>query len=646
MPEKRRYIRMSTVFPVEFTLPSPDGLRSRAILLQGFTRDVGEGGMCIELKSFGQETERRLTTPKLSLDLTINPTFSVHPIHASAQVVWVKKQELPYPPRYLLGVQYTNIESSSQKRLINHARRLLWLPRLTMVVGLLLLMMLAFYYARERQLVTQNSDLVRQLRESADRKSDVAEDLIDLKTRKSVLESDLLATKAELKKIEIDNLSLATQANQMSEAFMKQKEEYDLRMTAQKLKEEELSAALAKLNEGQERLSTYYQILNKSGLAGEGAAFSQMSGWLKSHQNLRTGLVASYEGDRDLEDVAYVYDQSLAAQALLLFNETQSARLILTFFKERAQNDSGAFYNAYDTIGGAPQENMIHVGPNVWLGIAALQYQKRTGDEQFLPMAERIGKWLIRLQDEEGGLRGGPDVKWHSTEHNLDAYAYFMMLWHVTQDEAYQAAGKRCLSWIQTYAYSSKENRMNRGKGDATIATDTFAWAISALGPATLKEIHFDADGIMEFAEKNCAVKVDFKREGGRVVKVRGFDFAKAQNLGRGGVISTEWTSQMIVGYQVLAKYYGSLPEGVEKAALYKQKAEFYLNELQKMVITSSSRTGQGRGCLPYASSANVDTGHGWRTPRGSSTGSVSPTAYGLFAWKGYNPFELDGGDR
>ena len=136
-------------------------------------------------------------------------------------------------------------------------------------------------------------------------------------------------------------------------------------------------------------------------------------------------------------------------------------------------------------------------------------------------------------------------------------------------------------------------------------------------------------------------MSVSYKRSSGKTAAARGFDFAKAENIGRGGVISTEWTAQMIVTYQILSDYFkaSGYPE---KEAVYSQKANLYLNELQKLIITSPSRTGQGRGCLPYASIDNVDTGHGWRTPKGRRTGSVAGTAYGIFAWVGYNPFDLD----
>ena len=78
-----------------------------------------------------------------------------------------------------------------------------------------------------------------------------------------------------------------------------------------------------------------------------------------------------------------------------------------------------------------------------------------------------------------------------------------------------------------------------------------------------------------------------------------------------------------------------------EKARAYQDKANFYLAQLSGMIICSLSPTGQGEGCLPYASQESVDTGHGWTTPKGKSTGSIAGTAYTLFAFYGYNPLEL-----
>ena len=50
--------------------------------------------------------------------------------------------------------------------------------------------------------------------------------------------------------------------------------------------------------------------------------------WLKIHQNPRTGLVMSFEGDSDIANWAFIYDQSLIAQAIPIFLILNRARKI------------------------------------------------------------------------------------------------------------------------------------------------------------------------------------------------------------------------------------------------------------------------------------------------------------------------------
>ena len=228
----------------------------------------------------------------------------------------------------------------------------------------------------------------------------------------------------------------------------------------------------------------------------------------------------------------------------------------------------------------------------------------------------------------------------YSTEHNLDAYAFYNILYEVTGDERYAEAREDLFEWIMIHAADWRSGHFKRGKGDATIATDTFSWSIAAIGPGRLFEVEFDPEGIMDFAEEHCRVTVDYHRPDGKTVQITGFDFAKPQHLARGGIVSSEWTAQAVVAFRILAEYFNQTKDP-EKAAYYQNKVHFYLNELQKMVISSASRIGQGKGCLPYSTMPNTDTGHGWRTPNGDKTGSVAGTAYGIFAWLGFNPFNF-----
>ncbi|MBI3252409.1 MAG: PilZ domain-containing protein [Candidatus Omnitrophica bacterium] len=604
MNEKRQYVRMGTVFPVEIRFAGDAGERS-GLLFQGFTRDVSDGGLCVELKSFGKQTEKLLLVPEKAVDLTINPAFSLHPIQAAAKIVWLKKQDSPFPPRYFIGVSYTRIDPVARARLIGYARRLLWLPRVTAGFFTAVLFVTAGLFLHDLELRKENKLLVNGLVRGAEKRSAIASNLYQSEKEKARLESELTRAKDQIEK------------------------------------EKQIRAALQAIESGREKLKANLENLKKETKAADSLVLAQMLDWIRSHQNARTGLVASFEGDPSLQDEAFTYDQSLASQVFLIFGDDKKAASILSFYENTARKSQGAYFNAYSAFDGQPAENIVQTGPNIWMGLAALQYENKIKDGRFINLARGLGDWVIGLQDEEGGIRGGPGLSWYSTEHNLDAYAFFTMLHRRTNDPKYKQAAEGVLGWIQKYAYSAKDKRFNRGKGDATISTDTFSWAIAALGPALLDQIHFDAEGIIDFAEKNCRVSVKDVRPDGSVSEVKGFDFAKAGHVGRGGIISTEWTAQMIVTYRVLSKYFFSTGEK-EKASLYLDKANFYLNELQKLMITSPSKTGQGRGCLPYASIDNADTGHGWRTPKGSRTGSVSGTAYGIFAWVGYNPFSLD----
>jgi hypothetical protein len=367
-----------------------------------------------------------------------------------------------------------------------------------------------------------------------------------------------------------------------------------------------------------------------------------MYAWLKAHQHPRTGLVVSFEGDSDLNDWAFTYDQTLVVQLFANFSDFERARRILTFFNDKAKRIDGRFLNAYYASGGAPAEYTVHVGPNVWLGIAIVHYTQKSGDKSFLPLAEEIAAATIQLQnlDTDGGIRGGPNVSWYSTEHNLDAYAFFNMLNKIAPSPRYAQARDKILEWLAAHTYDKAETPVKRGKGDSTIATDTYAYSILALGPQQLETMGMSPDRILEFAEQNCAVMVSYKRPDGRTVAVRGFDFAPERHVSRGGIVSSEWSAQMVLAFKIMADYYYK-KDMVAKARAYLVKADDYLSELGNMIISSPSPSGQGEGCLPYATQDFVDTGHGWMTPKGKATGSVSGTAYALFAYYNYNPLEL-----
>ncbi len=385
-----------------------------------------------------------------------------------------------------------------------------------------------------------------------------------------------------------------------------------------------------------------FKRLDKKKVTLEKANLDNMYQWLKVHQNQHTGLVMSFEGDNSVKDWAFIYDQSLVAQAYTYSLDFKRLHTLLDFFNNHAKRKGGLFFNVYYAGDGEPAEYVVHSGPNIWIGIAIAQYTYKAQDRRYLRLAEEIAEAIIDLQnqDPQGGIRGGPDVSWYATEHNLDAYAFFNMLYKITGKAKYVDSANKVLNWLTEHTYDKTDIPIKRGKGDSTIATDTYAWSIAAIGPQRLEKLGMDPDRIMEFAEANCSVEVSYQRPEGETIKVKGFDFAPERNLGRGGVVSSEWTAQMVIAFKIMEEFY-SKKGMVAKAKEYKNKAEEYLSSLGKMIISSPSPSGQGESCFPYATQDFVDTGHGWFTPKGKSTGSISGTAYTFFAYYNYNPLEL-----
>jgi len=642
--ERRKYLRLDTVFPVRFRIESPDG-KAVSSWLQGFTGDVGKGGICLSVSSLEAQNLIEVNTGcrmSLEIELPVLP----NPVKAVARSAWVREISAA-EGKYLIGLRYLNIEKKDNNRIMSYAwGKKIFIPFALSIVALLTLGVFYGSYLNMK-LEQGNKALVEKL-VSVTQEAQAAKKTIDeinksrlsLEENLSSLEKQMLQNEAELKN-QLEKEKLEKQVNDNIAAAKTNKKIAELSALSKQLAKDKqgLLKQLTGLKERQQTVSTELETLGRQRSELEKENFEKMYKWLTVHQNKHSGLVMSFEGDGNIANWAFTYDQALAIQAFVYFGDSWRAKRMLDFFKG-AQKAGNLVYNAYYADGGEPAEYTVHCGPNIWLGIACVQYYGKTRDSQYLSLAESIASGIIALQDSEGGLPGGPGTSWYSTEHNLDAYAFFNMLYKITQKDAYAVSRDRVLKWLVEHTYDTGEIPIKRGRGDSTIATDTYAWSIAAIGPERLIQAGMDPDKIMQFAEDNCAVEVTYTRPEGRKVRVKGFDFAAKKNVARGGVISSEWTAQMVISYKIMADFHTKRQEA-KLAQAYSQKADEYLLQLTKMIISSPSPSGQGESCLPYASQDSVDTGHGWTAPKGCSTGSLSGTVYTVFAYYNYNPLEL-----
>ncbi len=624
--------------------------------LTGFTYDVSKSGLRLKVNILPDVLWKSICPADTFIKGIIHIPFTARKIKFLGEVVWKKtsREEFGY---YELGIRFKDILPEDRKFLIRFAKFSHFYPKVIIAAVCLLLAALGWSLYNNTRIVLRNRRLVRKMAVLLEDISLKESSISQSKNIIAFLENKITSTNKKL------NISLK-RIEKFKQEYKKTKLEAkpaapDNRYSAGIA---DLKAKISELNnriESLKRENEFFRknlVLEKQSLKQKTSEVSKdysarrelenknavsMYQWLKSHQDQRTGLIISYEGDDELQDWAFTYDQSLAVFVFLLFKDYQPARKILDFYLKNALMLKGGFINSYYASSGSACEYIVRSGPNTWIGLASLAYFEKTKDKKYLDIALRVYKFLKKMQDKEGGIIGGPAVKWYSTEHNLDGYAFFMRMYSVFKDKKYLQDARQVLAWIDKYAYTAKNVPINRGRGDSTIATDTYAWSIAAIGPQRLIKIGMDPAGIMDFALNKCKTKTVFKNNG-RNITVEGFDFARAGHIARGGVVSCEWTAQMIVSFGIMARFYKTRDR--VKFTYYKNLAKKYLSQLQKMIISSPSPIGKGRGCLPYASAGFVDTGHGWRTPKNTHTGSVSATAYYIFAYLGYNPLNPEVG--
>jgi hypothetical protein len=233
-------------------------------------------------------------------------------------------------------------------------------------------------------------------------------------------------------------------------------------------------------------------------------------------------LLASYPGERSgpLSDAAFVYDNSIAAIALVACGQLTQARrigdaLLLALDHDRYWHD-GRLRNAYragtvstdalklagwwDSKARRWLEDRYQAGSDsgniAWAMLALLTLQANTGDERYRDGALRLARWVESRADTRGagGFTGGDfgheptpqHLAWKSTEHNTDLAAAFSWLGRATADAHWQdraGAAQRFVAsmWRSDGAYFAVGVAEDGVKVNPLLALDAQIWPLMAL---------------------------------------------------------------------------------------------------------------------------------------------------------------------
>ncbi|MBU2064217.1 MAG: hypothetical protein KKF93_07480, partial [Candidatus Omnitrophica bacterium] len=514
----------------------------------------------------------------------------------------------------------------------------------------LLLVLLGYLAVKNVELVRSNRGLTQNLSRLSEEQFAIKRGLDRIEAEKLIVAKLLKNGARESERLK--NTIIEIEKKRVKEENTLNKELVDALVSERRNLEEQLNRLWQEKGELEKKLGSYTNTETglKTRLAKledkkfilENKSLQFMYQWLVTAQNRQTGLVVSFDRDPAFADVGFTYDQALSAFSFIYFKEFDKAQQLFGFFKNKAEKVNRGFANAYDIETGKISEYIVHSGPSIYLGLAALKYEEATGDKKFQSLAKEIADWILLLQEEqkEGAIPGGPRLSWTSTEHNIAAYVFLDQLYKKTKELKYEKSKQKILSWLENFGYNAKLKRFNRGEKDLMIATDTIALGIIALGPERLEKMGVDIGGLIECAERNCKTKVQLVDNNGKNIFVTGFDFCCPSSIGRGGVISVEWTAQMVIAFRELSRYYARSGER-SKARLYQRKASYYFAEMEKLLLVRSSFGRRGaKGGLPYSTASGVDTGHGWYTPSNNAI-SAAGTNFAIFAQQDYNMFKM-----
>lgn len=381
---------------------------------------------------------------------------------------------------------------------------------------------------------------------------------------------------------------------------------------------------------------------------------------------------------------AFTYDQATAAMMYVACGLIEKARGILDalekdFYLEK--NGYIGLLTSYRSDEFTPDRTLvigcdgdrIHVGPNMWVALACMQYVRITGDGRYLSLVVDMAKWVSMLPHFifSDGAKGGPSMgsgwgpdwsKVYSTENCIDYYSILNILLRVYdqgsdkvkalfQQAAFsrekiqqELAAVEC--WLKEVAYNKETGGFNIGFNQDGVDTakgiDTVSNSLSVIGPQRLKQWGIDPFRLITFAEKYLLVKDEIKGQ-----TISGFDFtvpAEMENHRR-RLIWVEGTAQMVLAYKIMSKYCTSLGNK-ERALAYKEKAIFFAKELDKIAELAD----MPNKALPYTSYTPGDQEFmvtfkdEWEIPRGTDgkwVSSVASTAWRFFSLTYYNPMMM-----
>jgi hypothetical protein len=211
-----------------------------------------------------------------------------------------------------------------------------------------------------------------------------------------------------------------------------------------------------------------------------------------------------------LLDWSWTYDSAVSAAAFAASGDRTNAGQLLDQLTALQYTD-GSLEVAFNTRTGEGAK-VFRSGTVAWLGLAAATYDAAFSTDRYAASEQLAADYLLSLQTSSGLIRGGPDVGWVSTQHNLVAYVFLARLaselrtaGNASSAARYQTAATALSAAIDAnlLAGDGADTHFRQGLKDDTLAVD-----VQALGAMYLQGTGRPAlaSQVLAFAQRTFAV--------------------------------------------------------------------------------------------------------------------------------------------
>jgi len=623
----RKFIRLDTVFPIEFCFINKENNNAVSEWMQGFSNNFSKGGMCLEAHNVSAQTLFLLKAEGALLDMKITVPFSNKKTQTKAHVRWFQESATE-KGAYTIGLQYEKADVAALVALMKYVYKKKIVFPFIFGIGIFLGLLTLLLGYHGMQLSKDKTYFQQRAAAVSDELSAVQEEVQQTLDERRGLEKALIALRAKLSTSEEEKIEMSQLISEQEEILVGMDQRLD-ELLAEK---EALGETLYVFQAGDSTLITGNELQE---LDKKVEALYQ---WIESQEDPTSGLIMDYmsiEGpDSDPVAMLFVSEQANAVQAFILSSEFGRISRMLSSIRAELKRKDGLFFNGYNMTNGEPLLDKPDSGSNVNLGIAILQYTYHSGDSAYLDIVEDIAQELIVWQEEspKGAVPSLSTNDTFSLFENLMAYTFFNMLYAVTENPEYQVARDK----ISNYIFTILPEEITEESGEMAFIT---------VGPKVLDASGIDPFNTLEKIEKKYSMEETFilsdgeeylAQGMGQEYLIQGVPGAPEQEQS----ISFFKTAQMALIYGIMSDY--CLDEQMkEKADIYRDKRIAYLKMLMQMVILNTDSSGKQQGFLPDFYSNVIYSGAEVDYSLAESMASMPASVYMIFAYYSYNPFML-----